>query len=71
MKSVKYEGFYHYMHNHSTKIYSLFQGEKLRICSLTSPMDGVMARRSMRPPIIYKTIVKEDNNFKYALGETS
>jgi hypothetical protein len=71
MKSVKYEGFYHCMHNHSIRICSLIQGEKLRIFSLKSQMDEEMARRRGRQPILYKIAVKVDNKFKYASGETS
>ena len=66
MKNVKYEGVYPCMHNHSTKILSLLQGENLRICSLKSQMDEEMARRSGKQPILYKTIMKVDNKFKCA-----
>jgi hypothetical protein len=34
MKNVKYEGVYPYMHDHSTGIFSLLQGEKLWTSSL-------------------------------------
>ena len=32
-ENVKYEGVYHCVHNHSTEIFSLLQGEKLWTCS--------------------------------------
>jgi hypothetical protein len=48
MKSVKYEGVYPCMHNHSTEIFSLLQGENLWIFSFKSQMDEEMASRSGR-----------------------
>jgi hypothetical protein len=48
MKSVKYEGIYPCMHNHSTRICSSLQGENLQILSFKSQMDEEMASRSRR-----------------------
>jgi hypothetical protein len=48
MKNVKYEGVYPCMHNHSTRIFSLLQGEKLMDLSFISQMDEEMERRSGR-----------------------
>jgi hypothetical protein len=49
MENVKYEGVYPYMHNHSTRIFSLIQGEKMYKLSLfNSQMDEQMESRSGR-----------------------
>jgi hypothetical protein len=46
MKSVKYEGFYHCMHNHLIGIFSLTSKEENYRLSLKISMDEEMARRS-------------------------
>jgi hypothetical protein len=71
MKNFKYEGFYHYMHNPSTGIFSLTCKEKISIFSLKISMDEEKARRSRRQPILYKAAVEIHNNFKGPLEETS
>jgi hypothetical protein len=48
MKNVKYEGIYPCMHDHSTRFYSLFQGEKLMDLLFISQMDEEMESRSER-----------------------
>jgi hypothetical protein len=48
MKNVKYEGVYPCMHNHSTRIFSLLQGENYGLALLNSQMDEEMESRSGR-----------------------
>jgi hypothetical protein len=67
MKNVKYEGVYPYMHNHSTRIFSLLQGEKLWPCSFKfSKWTKKWKAEAGDNQFLYKTTVKEDNKFKRA-----
>jgi hypothetical protein len=53
MESVKYEGVYPYEYNHSTKICSVLQGEKISELSILNlEMDEEKERRSGIKPTI-------------------